>query len=133
MWRWKCLPIPIEVQNARTISWERRLPCLRGEVFELPAWVIVSSRQVSRKGGLYLFYLLFALARRHVGDLSSDRGFAPQGGDQTRPRALAHDLAAMPTGARSGRLCCKKYEENAEEVKSQFPVQLRQPLQTGWR
>src|SRR5258708_33809130 len=122
MWRWKGLHIPIEVQNARTISWERRLPCLRGEVFELPAWMIVSSRQVSRKGVLYLSYLLFALARRHVGDLSSDRGFAPQGGDQTRPRRLAHDLGARPTGARSGTLSWKHYEANAGEVKFRFPV-----------
>jgi hypothetical protein len=27
----------------------------------------------------------------------------------------------------------QKSEENAEDVKSHFPAQLRQPLQTGWR
>jgi hypothetical protein len=27
----------------------------------------------------------------------------------------------------------QKSEENAEGVKSQFPAQLRQPLQTGWQ
>ncbi len=30
-------------------------------------------------------------------------------------------------------LCCKKSERNAGGVQSHVPVQLRQPLQTGWR
>jgi hypothetical protein len=46
--------------------------------------------------------------------------------------------AALPNDAPSGwggtqRLCCKKTEENAEDVKFPFPVQLRWPLQRGWR
>jgi len=45
------------------------------------------------------------------------------------------EIVAGPYGpAKTERgLCCKKSEENAGGVKSQFSVQLRQPLQTGWQ
>jgi hypothetical protein len=33
----------------------------------------------------------------------------------------------------AGRLCCKKSGRDAMDVKAHLPVQLRRPLQTGWR
>ncbi len=41
-------------------------------------------------------------------------------------------LIPSPTGHSPG-LCCKKSGRDAMDVKAHLPVQLRPPLQTGWR
>jgi short-subunit dehydrogenase len=40
---------------------------------------------------------------------------------------------AIVRAVEAERLCCKKYQRNAGDAKSQFPVQLIRSLQTGWR
>src|SRR5438128_2051462 len=95
---------------------------LHGSPYDIHSYVDVNPRLVEAGHRVITPYL------RGHGPTRFLDSTAPRSGQQA---AIGTDVVALMDALE--RLCCKKSGSDAMDVKAHLPVQLRPPLQTGWR